>query len=141
MPSASSAVNGSSRIHSGRCTSAQPRKPDAPPLSLRQHAHRQSTLAGERDRVERTGDRLRRCARIVEREPGVQILFGRQFVLERRQVAIEGDGIAQPLRRTDGAPRPASEVSPSNGAVSPAMIRNSVVLPLPFGPVTTSASP
>ena len=73
----------------------EPREPDSPALSLRQHARRQRALARERHVVERGAQRLAGHRFAVEREQRCEVFLGGELVLERGKVSRVGEHAAK----------------------------------------------
>ena len=81
----------------------------------------------EPEALEQHADALAALGHAVERREQMQ-------VLERRQLAVDERLVAEVADRPRGG---AASSSPPLGAASPARTRSSVVLPEPFGPVTS----
>ena len=121
-PALSSAVAGSSRIHNGRARQHQPREPDAPALSLREHCAPAARAArSSATVVERTAHRV---ARQRDRRPAstsdAQVLLGGELVLERRHVADKERLARRSARIASGAVgAPCQRTRPSYGRRQP----------------------
>ena len=118
----------------------QARKTDSVAAALATAPRGQCAFFGERDGAKRRVDLLRRCGGTRKRDEGRKILRRRQLVFQRGRVTDERDGGAKArIERRGDRSLPAE--SPAAGAVSPASMRSSVVLPLPLAPVTINACP